>query len=237
MQNNVLDPGNSRSEIPSGISREGSAVERAVDRSLEAKRAAIAAEVRRLVEATLVLIQRTGEVEPRVSEIVREAGLSNQAFYKHFRSKHELLVAVLDEGVRILAGYLMHRMSAAESPREAVREWIRGMLAQALDADAAEATRPFVRARARLAESLPEEVGRSEAQLTALLRAAIARAVESGELPDADPERDAESLYHLAMGWVQARLQEPGSADRSDAQRLEAFALAGIARTASASPS
>ena len=101
-----------------------SALDRAVDRSLEARRTAVASEVRTLVEAALALIQRTGVVEPRVSEIVREAGLSNQAFYKHFRSKHELLVAVLDEGVRMLAGYLAHRMAGAASPKEQVREWI-----------------------------------------------------------------------------------------------------------------
>ena len=213
-----------------------SAVDRAVDRALEGRRAAVAAEVRRLVEAALVLIQRTGDVEPRVSEIVREAGLSNQAFYKHFRSKHELLVAVLDEGVRILAGYLAHRMQAASSPRAAVTEWIRGMLAQALDAEGAEATRPFVRARGRLADALPEEVAHSERQLTELLRQAIADAVESGELPHALPDRDAESIYHLTMGWVQARLQEPGPVQREDAARLEAFALAGLSRETS-SPS
>lgn len=210
-----------------------SALDRAVDRSLEARRTAVASEVRTLVEAALALIQRTGVVEPRVSEIVREAGLSNQAFYRHFRSKHELLVAVLDEGVRMLASYLADRMARASSPKEQVREWIRGMLEQALHERGAQATRPFVRARARLAESLPEEVSRSEQQLTEPLRIALARAVEVGELPHAIPERDAEAIYHLAMGWVQARLQEPAAADRSDAMRLEEFALCGVSRSGS----
>jgi AcrR family transcriptional regulator len=231
MENDVLDSGDSGSSGFGGAATgAGSAVERAVARSLEARRAAVATEVRKLVEAALVLIQRTGDVQPRVSEIVREAGLSNQAFYKHFRSKHELLVAVLDEGVRILASYLAHRMGEATSPREQVREWIRGMLEQALDAQGAQATRPFVGARARLAESLPEEVARSERQLTELLSGAIARAVVAGELPDAIPDRDAESIYHLAMGWVETRLKEPARATREDAERLEAFALAGVAR-------
>ena len=51
------------------------------------------AEVRRLLDAGFEVMRRTGNVNPRVSEIVRDAGLSNQAFYRHFASKDELLVA------------------------------------------------------------------------------------------------------------------------------------------------
>ena len=105
-----------------------SAAERAVERALGGRRAAYADEVQRLLAATFRLIERTGELEPRVGDIVREAGLSNQAFYRHFPSKQALLVAVLDEGVRILAGYLAHRMQAAAAPAERVGEWLRGLL-------------------------------------------------------------------------------------------------------------
>jgi AcrR family transcriptional regulator len=204
-----------------------------IDRSLRDKREATAGEVRRLVEAALLLTQRDGRLEPRVSEIVKQAGLHNQAFYRHFRSKHELLVAVLDEGIGRLAGYLAHRMSQADGPRGQVSEWMRGVLEQALSRDAAEATRPFVLARGRLAESYPEEVRESERQLTALVRSAIADGIEAGEFPAADPDREAEILYLLAMGWVQNRLVDPQPPRREDALALEAFAIAGLARARS----
>jgi len=201
-----------------------------VDRGLEARRAAAEAEVARLVEAALVLIQRTGRLEPRVSEIVREAGLSNQAFYRHFRSKHELLVAVLDRGVALLADYLAGRMASADTPAGRVREWVRGILAQALHPRGAEATRPFVLSRGRLAESFPAEVLASERRIAALLHGPLAEGTAAGELASPDPERDAEALYWLAMGWVQARLASPASASASaaDGDALERFALAGI---------
>jgi AcrR family transcriptional regulator len=199
-----------------------SLVDQTVDRALEGRRAAVTSEVRRLVEASLTLTQRSGEFEPTVGAIVREAGLSNQAFYRHFRSKRQLLVAVLDEGIRILASYLAHRMDAADSPEDRVREWIRGMLEQALDPRGAQATRPFALARGRLAEAFPEEVARSESQLTELLRQAICDAVAARQTPHADPERDAESLYHLTMGWVEARLLESGaSAETASAHTAE----------------
>ena len=63
-----------------------------------------------------------------VSEIVRAAGLSNQAFYRHFRSKDELLVAVLDKGIRLLGSYLRHRMETAATPEQKIRRWLAGML-------------------------------------------------------------------------------------------------------------
>jgi AcrR family transcriptional regulator len=205
---------------------------RAVERALSGRRELYEDEVQRLVEAAFALIEKTGDLEPRVSDIVREAGLSNQAFYRHFPTKHALLVAVLDAGVRMLASYLAHRMAQVPGGAAQVREWMRGMLAQALDPTAAAATRPFALARTRLAEAYPAEVAASEAQLTALVRDAIRAGVESGELPHADPERDAETLYHQAMGWLQARLSEPSTPDRAAAERLVEFALHGLLRGA-----
>ena len=210
----------------------GSLAERAVERSLGRRRAAYADEVGRLVAAALVLIERHGELEPRVGDIVREAGLSNQAFYRHFASKQALLVAVLDEGVRILASYLGHRMQAAPTPSARVREWLRGILEQALSPAGSRATRPFALARLRLVEAHPQEVAESERQLTAPVREALREAVAAGELPQAEPEGDAETLYHLAMGWVEARLAGGAPAERADAERLVDFALAGLARGA-----
>ena len=201
-----------------------SLVDQKVDLALRGRREIATDEVRRLVEAALVLIQRTGEVEPRVSEIVKEAGLHNQAFYRHFRSKHELLIAVLDQGIGLLASYLRHRMAGAETPSEQVREWLRGILEQALSPEGAEATRPFILARGRLAEAYPDEVRESERQLTTPLREALEEAASP------DPERDAEILYLLAMGWVQNRLLDSTDALREDAAALEAFAMAGLSR-------
>ena len=44
-------------------------------------------------------------------------------------------------------------------------------------------------------------------------------------------ERDAEMLYHLAMGWMQSRLRDASTADAEDAQRLVSFAMHGLQRS------
>jgi AcrR family transcriptional regulator len=223
---NAIPDARKRIPLPRATGRR--AVDRAVERALQTQRDAYAAEAERLVQAALALIRERGDLEPPVAAIVRRARLSNQAFYRHFRGKHELLVAVLDHGIALLEVYLRGRMQAAPNATERIRAWLRGMLEQALNARGAEATRPFALARSQLARHYPEEVAISEQRLSALVREAIADAKRAGELPAADPDADAEALYHLAMGWLETRLLEDDPAERAQAKRLEAFAMAGL---------
>jgi len=203
---------------------------RSVDRAMERRRVTYENEVRRLIEAGFTLVQRTGKLEPTVGAIVAEAGLSNQAFYKHFHSKDELLLAMLEEGVLLLRSYIEHRVASGDTCRARIRNWIEGVLEQALSEQGAAATRPFIISRARLSERFPREVEEAEARLTAMLREEIRRGVASGELPAADPERDARLLYNLAMGWVERQLVDPSPADVADAKHLVEFALHGLER-------
>jgi AcrR family transcriptional regulator len=210
--------------------------QRSVERALEPRRAAYQEEVARLVRAGSEMMREMGTVDPRVSDIVRRAGLSNQAFYRHFRGKDELLLAILEDGTRELLGYLEHRMASAASPLEQIRQWIQGVLAQALVPEAAEATRPFAVNRARLTERLPEGgVGSADA-LKAPLRAALARALAQGELPGAEPEADAEAVYQLAMGWMHEQLVLRARPSEQAAHQLVEFALRGLRRAARSDP-
>lgn len=208
----------------------GPIVDETVDRSLAHRRETARGEVERLVRAAFAMIEKTGGLDPKVSDILAEAGLSNQAFYRHFRSKHELLVAVLDEGIRGLADYLAARMAAEPAAVPAIRAWVRGMAAQAQDPASAQASRPFALARGRLAEAFPGEVARSRDQLTTPLRAALAAAQAAGDLSAVSPEEDAELLYHLMMNWIEARLVEGRIPTPAEVERIEAFVLSGLAR-------
>jgi AcrR family transcriptional regulator len=190
--------------------------------------------VRKLVDASFALIRETGSLEPSVASIVERAGLSNQAFYRHFHSKDELLLGVLDEGFHVLASYLAHRVAQAVGAEGKIRAWIGGVLEQALDGEAAASTRPFAVSRARLSELFPEEVEVSERALIGPLRDALAEAVASGALPGADPDRDAGAIYTLAIGWVQRMLCQRAPAQRAEADHLVEFALSALRRPAQA---
>jgi AcrR family transcriptional regulator len=167
------------------------------------------------------VLRETGGLDPRVADVVREAGLSNQAFYRHFRGKDELLLAILDDGQHRLVGYLEHRLEGVEAGAPQVRAWIEGVMEQARNRDAAENTRPFALGSARLADRFPEAMARSRESVMASLRAAV-------EAAGGDPERDGNAIYQLTMGTMNDALVQRVRPSPADVEHLVSFALAGI---------
>jgi len=187
-------------------------------------------EVERLLRAGYAVMSRTQSVSPRVSDIVRESGLSNQAFYRHFRSRDELLLALLASGRHALIEYVRHLMAKERSPAGQVRRWVEGILAQAADARAAAATRPFARNRLYLASQFPEEVQRADDELRALVLPALSAGKATGGWPAVQPEKDSQALYQLAMGTMQAWLLAEVTPTEADITHVVQFALAGLDR-------
>ena len=209
------------------------AAQRTVDRVLAPRYAIYLDEVNRFIAACVAVMKRTGDFSPRVKEVIDEAGLSNQAFYRHFTSKEELLLAVIDAGTRDLDAYLRRRMGAAAEPVGRIRAWVSGFAAQAISPEAAAATRPFMIPSARLADRFPDSVRANEEQLTASLIEALADALEAGAVrDDIDPVEDARFIYDLSKEWLQRQLTAPQlpapSEARKSARRLEAFVVAAI---------
>jgi AcrR family transcriptional regulator len=196
-------------------------VEEAIaDRGVADRRAAYATEARRLIDAAFVVMRRTGSIDPQVRAIVREADLSNQAFYRHFPSKDALLLAVLADGQRQLVAHLHRRVATASDPAEQVQRWVSGVMAQARDRDAAEATRPFACNSARLADLFPADLAASRAELVASLAPAV-RALGGSE-------EDAELIYDLAFARMNDAIAHRRVPPRAEVQRLVDFCLAGI---------
>lgn len=205
-----------RNAVPTAPGERG--VEQAVAaRTLQDRTDAYADEVRRLLDATYAVMRRTGDVDPRVSDLVREAGLSNQAFYRHFRGKDELLVAVLADGQRRLVETLATRMRGVEPGLPRVRAWVEVVLAQARRPAAAANTRPFAINGLRLADRYPAEWSASRDELLALLRDALGEA-------GGDPA-DAPLVYQLAMGTMQDALVRRVTPDDNDVDRVVRAAL------------
>ena len=93
---------------------------RIVRRTLAKREDQYASEVRRLLDAGLEVIRRCGtSSRPRVADIVAEAGLSNDAFYRHFRSKDALVTAILEDGGERLQSYVAHQMAKESDARRA----------------------------------------------------------------------------------------------------------------------
>jgi AcrR family transcriptional regulator len=192
------------------------------------RQAAYVQEMERVVDAAYRVIERTGSFDPTLREILRESGLSTQAFYKHFRSKDELLLVLLDDGRRRLVGYLVHRMEKASDPAGRVRAWIEGVLAQAADPGASARTRPFLVNQERLMEQFPDEQRESAELLVELLAGAV------GELPgpardERQARRDAQAIYHLTFGTMQQHITYRTRPSAGEVNHLVQFSLKGAA--------
>ena len=184
-------------------------------RALADRQASYADEVRRLLEAGFAVMGRTEHLDPRVSDIVRSSGLSNQTFYRHFRGKDEFFLALLEDGRRRLVETIDRRMSRATDDAGRVRAWIEAVFAQAQDPDAAAATRPFALNGERLAARFPDAAQRSQARLIAPLLAIVG----------AD---DAQAIYHLVMGSMHDALVTRRVPRRTEVAHLVDFALKGV---------
>jgi AcrR family transcriptional regulator len=200
-------------------------VDSLAERAVGERRDRYADEVRRLVDAAYEVMRAAGDLDPRVADVVRTAGLSNQAFYRHFASKDALLLAVLTDGQERLLATLTTRMERVGPGAPAVAAWIEGVMAQARNREAAENTRPFAVHGRRLADRFPDEWARSRAALVAPLRAALAEA-------GADPDR-APDISHLAMGHMEDALTLRHRPTATEVDAIVDFAMkgAGLVRT------
>jgi AcrR family transcriptional regulator len=201
---------------------------RAVERSVADRRASYVQEMQRIIEATYRVIERTGGVDPTLRDILRESGLSTQAFYKHFRTKDELLLVLLDDGRRQLLSYLNHRMSAADTPEGQIRAWIEGVLMQANHPDAAARTRPFLANQERLAEHFPAEQQASVDLVVAALASAVEGTRAAGGRSRREARRDALAIYHLCFGALRGHLAARTRPTAGEIDHLVRFSLNAI---------
>jgi AcrR family transcriptional regulator len=197
-----------------------------VERATGGARQKSADEVERLLAAAESVLARRGYAALRVDDVLAGARLSTRAFYRHFRGKSELFLALFDREMLRADERLRAKVAAARGPEAAVRAWIAATLALAFDPRLARRTRLFVVERQVVATEFPDEVARCVQLLLAPLAEAIAAGREAGVFPGADPEDDALAIHHLCAGLTTDRLLGVGGMTRAQAVALaERFAL------------
>ena len=183
------------------------------------------AEVRRLLDAGREVMRRCGTASrPRVADIVAEAGLSNDAFYRHFASKDVLVAAILEDGTERLRSYLGHQMAKERTPEAQVRRWVTGVMSQAADEQIAAATLAVLWNAGGLLQGSTTARPSASAPLADLLVSPFA------ELGSADPELDAALVGHAAVGRLSDHLWEGTRPSRAETEHLVAFCTAGAGR-------
>lgn len=198
-------------------------------RTIAKREAQYTDEVRRLLDAALGVMRDCGTASsPRVADIVAAAGLSNDAFYRHFASKEALVAAILEDGSVRLASYLRHQMAKESSPEAQVRRWVDGVMAQAGDESVAATTRAVLWNGGRLSERVSTDRPSAAASLATLLHEPFAA------LGSRDPAADAVLAAHAAVGLLSDLLWQRARPTRAQVDHMLAFCLTAVTGAAPA---
>jgi AcrR family transcriptional regulator len=196
---------------------------RIAGRTLAKRGADYADEVRRLLDAALDVMRQCGTVSrPRVADVVAAAGLSNEAFYRHFPSKDALVDAILEDGTTRLVSYLAHHMAKETTPEGKVRRWVEGVLSQT-DEEVAATTRAVLWNSGSAGEGIASGRHFASAPLGALLHEPFAA------LDCPDPELQASLAAHATLGKVSDYLWQQTRPTRAEVDAITAFCLGSIA--------
>jgi AcrR family transcriptional regulator len=204
------------------LSEAPDAVQAAVDRALERQKSDATREVEAILEAALRVAERTDPSPPRVADIVAEAGTSNQAFYRYFRGKDDLMNAVLQRGLGRLRTYLAHQLDKEIDPRAQVTAWIRGVLAQVTDERAARQSAAVMRQMQRAPGRPDAETADTIDRMAGLLVDPIRR------LGSTDPERDARLVQEVAFGVMNQHARHGTVPDEDEQLHVVGFCLRGL---------
>jgi len=170
------------------------------------KRADARRNYERLLAAAAAAFAEHGADDVSLEEIARRAGVGIGTLYRHFPARQVLLEAVYKDqvdGLDVLAGKLV----AAESPGDALGEWMRAFVA-------------FGRTKRSLSSALVQTIGKNSELMSScskILRGRteelLSRAQEAGE---ARPEVQCVDVFRLTHGLIMATEVEPSDPDQPD---------------------
>jgi len=200
------------------LKQENDLPSRIAQRTLAKREADYASEVRRLLDAALKVMRQNGtRSRARVADIVAAAGLSNDAFYRHFKSKDALVAALLDDGAERLARYVEHQMDKESDPGKKVRRWVEGILSQT-EPEIAETTLAVLWNGGSVGGSVGDRHS-ATVPLGALLRAPFQ------ELGSRAPALDASLAAHAVVGTMSDYLWRRMTPAPAEVDRITEFCL------------
>lgn len=191
---------------------------RLADRTVEAARERAEREVDQLLRAAIRVIGRRGASSLTVADVLEEAGLSTRAFYRHFTSRDELVLAVYESEQQRSVARLVDAVGAAADPRAAVAAWVDEQLALGFDGRRAARTRALAAEGARLRVEFPEHVATTLAALLAPLIGAIEAGVADRTFVAVEPALAARSIHAVVWELVQQRLEGAATLSLDDAR-------------------
>jgi AcrR family transcriptional regulator len=175
------------------------------------------AERSKLMDAALKVMKLNGFQGASVQDILDEAGLSTRAFYRQFRSKDDLLLAMFRTASARDVDAVIKRVANAAGPLEGLHVWIDEMAAIAFDQRRLSRMVMF-NVSARQAVGFDEECDYMRERLTAPLVDVLQAGVEDGTFPAARPEDDADTVFDLFWSVAGPEARRGHQIDRQEAR-------------------
>jgi TetR/AcrR family transcriptional regulator len=197
-------------------------VQRSRDRSLLRARV--------LIDAARRLIAVKGE-SFTTHDLVKEAGVALQTFYRYFASKDELLLAVIEDMVIEACVTYEARAEGITDPIARLHSHITSVVdLLAASPDGGAYARFIATEHWRLSRQFPREIASAAKPYVDLLHSEISAATDAGVLRSVDPERDAWLTSQLVMAVFQHH-SFSAEADPTLAADLWRYCLGGLGGT------
>ena len=176
------------------------------------------AERAQIMRAAYELIQRDGSKETSVHDVLREAGLSTRAFYRHFRSKDELVLEMYRVDSDRVAENLAAAVASAATPLDALEAWIDQNLAVFYDARRLRHAVVLASPEVASADGYREVHLAGMAAHRAPLVGLLWEGKRAGVFPFAEPETDAFAIQAVVGAHMRARVEAGDSLSRAEAR-------------------
>lgn len=157
-------------------------------------------ERRMILDAAMVVMHRNGFAEAKITDILREAELSNRAFYRHFSSKDELLLGMCGRDIAFVVRRLRARIEQAPDMVAALRAFVDEYLRTFYEPRDPDRIGVFSSDGARRAEGYDTEVRRLDRQLVEPLLEVVRAGTDAGVFRSSTPDQDGFTVYLLLQG-------------------------------------
>lgn len=178
---------------------------RALRRSLEPARTRSVERMERFVQAARDLAGESGSAAFTVPQLAARAGLSLKSFYRCFRGKDDLLLALLEDDSKLGAGLLREAVDRHDEPAARLRAYVDAIFEMVALPGAVGYAGVLVREHRRLSEDFPEELRGALAPMVDLLATEITRAAGAGVVRPGDAARDArdaQTIFGLLLSAI-----------------------------------
>ncbi|WP_413796906.1 TetR/AcrR family transcriptional regulator [Streptomyces iranensis] len=190
------------------------------------------AERERIIKAAYRCLAEVGGAGASVGEILRTAGLGTRAFYRHFDSKDDLLLAMFRRDSERLLTELQSAAASAATPVEALQGWVEAMLRLTSEARRRQHVRILSSEGAQRTAGYAAERARVAAGQEAALAQILHRGRQDGSFPWAEPESDARFIRAVIAQAFDEQMAPTASMSATEAAaRVRDFVLRALGAT------